>query len=183
MSLDLQRWRPYNVLKKMVIGWSGHPVNIPLLLDIESELKRLIAKYPHVELAVHCGKRPELSLPFRYVPYKPGFEQAFTQSLTVGLLPFSENEFTKGKSPIKALQYMACGVPVVGPAFGATKEIHSEAHGIVVQQGDWFAALSKAVEESQKMRFLGDQGRAFVERNHCMDKVGEQLVSIIKSSA
>lgn len=183
MALDLERWTPKKEREEILIGWSGHPVNIPYLERIEPDLKRVLEKYPRAKLAVHSGERPRLSIPYRYIPFKPGDEPSFIRSLSIGLLPLAEDEYTKGKSPIKALQYLACGVPIVGPAFGATEEIHSEVHGVVVNQRDWFYALSSALDNPQKMRFLGEQGRAFMERHHSYEKVGRTLASVIKSCA
>ncbi len=158
MALDLSRWHPAVEKKGAIrIGWSGHPVNLALLEPLEEPLKKLIEKHPHIEIAIHSGKRPNWSIPYSYVPFGSVDEVQFVQSLTAGLLPLKDCEFSLGKSPIKELQYLACGVPVV-KCFHDLERFLFEPH------------------DPEKLRSM-------VEENHCHKKVGLKLASIIEHYA
>jgi len=184
MSVDTNTWYPSESKKEMLIGWSGTPKNLHFIEKIEKDLSAILKRYPHVTLAIHSGKKPKLSLPYRYVPYTHKNGPEFMRSLTLGLLPLSDDPFTRGKSPIKALQYLSSGVPIVGNRYGATKEIHSSAHGIVVEnEGSWEKALSIALEQPQKMRFLAEVGRGFIERHHQKDVIVKQLLTLLEEEA
>jgi len=62
------------------------------------------------------------------------------QSLDIGLLPLNDDEYSRGKSPIKAIQYLACGIPVVGNIFGGASEILNAENSIAVNSDqEWKA--------------------------------------------
>ena len=144
MALDLETWRPRADRNSdaVTIGWAGAPVNVHLLERLEPVLAKVLKRFPQVRLAVFSGRRPRLAIPFVYQPFQPGAEPAFVAGLDIGLLPLADEEFTRGKSPIKSLQYLACGVPVVGNVFGATAEILKPDNSLAVGgEEDWLAAL------------------------------------------
>jgi glycosyltransferase involved in cell wall biosynthesis len=169
MAIDLNVWteRPAPRSETVTIGWSGAPHNLGYLEQLEPVLARLVAEYPRVRLAVFCGRAPRWSLPVQHVPFAKGEDHRFVAQLDIGLLPLGEDSFTRGKSPIKVLQYMACGVPVVGNVFGATSEILVESNSIAVHSPEqWHAALAALVADPQRRAALGRAGRSFVAEHH-----------------
>jgi glycosyltransferase involved in cell wall biosynthesis len=183
MALDLEKWRPSisrRKKNKFVIGWAGAPVNIPLLEGLAPVLSTVINHHPEVELAVFSGKKPRFDFPFTYVPFRHGDEMEFIQHLDIGLLPLEKDDFSMGKSPIKAIQYLACGVPVVGNIFGATKEILNEKNSIAVTtHRDWVSAIEGLIDAPERLFPMGEAGRAHAEANHDMKKVGEAFLDIL----
>ena len=183
MALDLELWKPQKINKNdfLTIGWAGAPVNLHLLERLEPILEKVLQASPQVRLAVFCGEKPKLKVPFQFVPFQPGMEPEFVQSLDIGLLPLSDEEFTRGKSPIKSLQYMACGVPVVGNVFGATNEILQPDRSISVNSmAEWIVALERLISSPELRRKMGISGRQFVEKNHDIKTVQFELWSILK---
>ena len=148
MSLDLSHWHPIPKQDHaLTIGWTGSPVNAPLVARLDPILKEIQHKYPQVQVAISCGIRPNLTCPFQYVPYQPGKEPDFVQQLDIGLLPLDSDEHSQGKTPIKALQYLSCGIPVVGNVLGATAEVLCEQNSIAVHDSQqWIQALSHLIE-------------------------------------
>lgn len=183
MALDLEKWQPSDrpVSDKITIGWAGSPVNIPLLEGLDSVLADLCRRYKQVRIAVFSGKKPDLSFPFDYYPYKSGREADFVRNLDIGLLPLDNDEFARGKSPIKAIQYLACGIPVVGNARGATREILTGENSLAVSSADeWSKALAHLIEAPHdKLKKMGADGRRHVEENHDINKVRDQLFRVI----
>ncbi len=182
MALDLKVWQPTGKrgAQPVTLGWAGAPVNVHLLERLEPALAKVLQRFPQVRLAVFSGQRPRLTIPFDYQPFLPGAEPAFVSGLDIGLLPLLDEEFTRGKSPIKSLQYLACGVPVVGNVFGATAEILKPDNSIAVTtEHDWLAALERLIIEPELRRTLGANGRQFVARRHDVSKVAERLWQVI----
>ena len=182
MALDLEDWRPIHRQSSEVvtIGWAGAPVNIHLLERLEPVLAKVLSRFPQARLAVFSGQRPRLSIPFSYQPFEPGSESAFTASLDIGLLPLINEEFSRGKSPIKSLQYLACGVPVVGNVFGATAEILRPENSLDVSDGEgWLVALERLITSSELRNSLGMAGRSFVEQKHNVRKIEEHFWTLI----
>lgn len=184
MAIDLEHWTARNVnnREEIVIGWAGAPHNLTYLEQLEPVLRRILAEFPATRIAVFCGKRPNWHLPTDYVPFEKGKEAAFVQGLDIGLLPMREDPFTRGKSPIKALQYMASGVPVVGNVFGATREILTDANSLpVLTEQDWLPAISRLIDDAPLRTDLGNKGRALVEQKHNAQTIQKELVNILDS--
>jgi glycosyltransferase involved in cell wall biosynthesis len=181
MALDLEMWKPAEKRpgKALTIGWAGAPVNIRLLEKLDPVLNFLVNKYPFLKLAVFSGEKPKLSCPFEYQPFRSGLETAFVQNLDIGLLPLIDEEFYRGKSPIKAIQYLACGVPVVGNVIGATCEILNEKNSIAVStEEEWRHALESLINNRGLIRSMGCAGREHVLSNNNFELAAEQLFRI-----
>jgi len=125
MALDLQKWHPGKKAEDGIIrvGWAGTPGNLKYLKPLEPALKELTSRYTNLKVMIYCGEKPELEFPFEFTPFKPETEPDFIRQLDIGLLPLKDEKYLRGKSPIKAVQYLACGVGVIGNIDGATAEI------------------------------------------------------------
>ena len=185
MSLDTDSWntagRPPSG-GTITIGWSGSPGNLPFLEPLAPTLARLQADYPQVRIAVHCGKRPELEgLDFVHHPFEPGREPEAVRTFDIGLLPLPDDPFVHGKSPIKALQYFACGAAVVGQGVGATAETldHGNNGLTVTAERSWEDNLRRLVEDGELRHSLVEAGRAKVAHEHAMPAVFARLLDIL----
>lgn len=181
MALDLDVWRPASRSRAEVrIGWAGSPGNLWHLERLQEPLARLLQACPSARLAVFCGRRPSFSFPFEFVPYSPGAEQEFVSGLDIGLLPLHLEPYTLGKSPIKALHYMSCGVAVVGNVAGATAEILNPENSIAIHsESEWLPVLQEVVSAPALIRRMGAAGRRFVEQHHDLRKSSERLMSLL----
>lgn len=87
----------------------------------------------------------------RFVGRRPYAEMpAFMQAFDVCLVPFVHNRLTAGVNPIKLREYLAAGRPTVATALPET-----EPYGDVVElvrDGDWPAAVARAVMEDDERR-------------------------------
>lgn len=186
MALDLDVWHPKTVVddSEFTIGWAGAPVNLHHLERLDAILGKLLKKYPFLRLAVFSGKEPRLQTPFDYTSFGIGQEAGFIRKLSVGLLPLTDEEFSKGKSPIKALQYLASEVPVVGNFFGATQEILDEKSSIAVEdEQGWMEAIEKLILDPALMTQLGRAGRSHVEKYHDKKLVQKSFFQLICRAA
>ncbi len=184
MAVDLAQWSPKPRVDDgfFRIGWVGAPNNLVYLERLDGMLTHLTTCYPHVRIAVFCGKKPALSCPFDYVPFVPGGEVAFIQQLNVGLLPLDDDEYSRGKSPIKAIQYLACGVPVVGNIYGATGEICHSGNSVAVTRPDgWVEATTRLLQDPAYAATLGSTGRSDMLAHHDSNAVGRLLSAVLCS--
>lgn len=180
-AVDVEVWKPRPRLHddRLVIGWVGAPVNIPNIEGLDAVLKALQQKYAFMRIAIYSGKRPNLSFPFDYHPFQHGREPEFVQSIDIGLLPLAEDEFSTGKSPIKAIQYLACGVPVVGNFTGATLEILNAHNSVAVQSADdWFNAIESLINDRIRLKTLAQAAREFAVKNHNLQDTARQRLAL-----
>ncbi|MBU3947666.1 MAG: glycosyltransferase family 4 protein [Proteobacteria bacterium] len=182
MSLDLEQWKPNEIKSgnNIVLGWTGSPVNVKLIEQLDDVLSLLLKKYPFVKLAVFSGQKPKLNCPFDYKPFQPGLEPAFVQSIDIGLLPLIDEEYYRGKSPIKAIQYIACGIPVVGNIIGATREILNDENSIgVSNKKEWIEALEKLILNKNLINTMGAAGRIHAEKKFNFTTVAQDYFNVI----
>ena len=184
MALDTGQWQPRekNARDEVVMGWAGSPATLKNLEHIGPQLCEILAANPSLKLAVYSGKKPTLDCEFDYTRFAPGTEAAFVQQLDIGLLPLPEDDaFTRGKSPIKALQYLACGLPVVTQIRGATAEILDASNSLPVKQtSDWRSNIEKLLSDKVQREKLGSAGRDFVLREHDMQKTLEKIITALR---
>jgi hypothetical protein len=179
MAIDTQRWVPPVQAEHQPprLGYAGSPASLPYLQAIGAKLCDLPA-----ELSVMSGEKPYLPLPFTYVPYHAHQEIGFVQSLDLGLLPLHDDPFSRGKSPIKALQYLACGVPVVGNFIGAAAEFLDNQVGChIPHASQWTPLLRRLLNDPAMRRELGAAGRQRVITYHDKTVLAQQWLKLFQS--
>lgn len=182
VDVDVWKPKPRPPDDRLVIGWVGAPVNIPNIERLDPVLRALKQKYSFISVAVYSGRRPDLSFAYDYHRFEHGREPEFVQSIDIGLLPLAEDEFSQGKSPIKAIQYLACGVAVVGNPMGATLEILNENNSIAVRsQDDWYGALELLINDRKRLNALAQAGREFAETHHNLRNTARQRLALFTS--
>lgn len=79
------------------------------------------------------------------VPYEklPSYAAAFD----VGIIPFQVNELTASVNPLKLLEYLACGLPVVSTALPEVLKF-SDVVYIAENAGGFISAIEKALSEN-----------------------------------
>jgi glycosyltransferase involved in cell wall biosynthesis len=94
----------------------------------------------------------------------------------LGIMPLVDDGFTRGKCAYKALQYMACSLPVVASDVGVNREwIECSGSGIVVQPGGWSAALIQLLSDPLLRVSMGKSGWETVQKRFTHEKIGCQL--------
>jgi glycosyltransferase involved in cell wall biosynthesis len=186
MSLDGRLWQPQNKPEKKtcVIGWSGAPKNLPYLEAILPHLKKIQEEFPQALFQIHSGENPRWSnFNYDYLPYQPGQEPAAVAGFDLGLLPLPDNAFARGKSPIKALQYMACGVVPIASAVGATCETCLDQKNalLVYQPEQWLNHLRLLILNQDKRQDLAQAARHFFLNHHELQTVGKNLAHFWKT--
>ncbi len=157
---------------------------VELFIEASALLK---AKYPEVNFLVVGGGYREESL--REYSRKLKAEVVFTGMVPHEKIPeyisaadiciacFEDNPVTRSKSPLKIVEYMACGKPVVASDVGEVRRMLGDA-GIIVSPGD-SRALAEGIEilllNPEKRRELGKRGRERVERIYNWDAIAENL--------
>lgn len=81
------------------------------------------------------------------------------------------------------LEAQASGIPVIGTAVGALKELLAEGRGILVDPGDPRAlasAIHELLRDPEQCRLLGDKGREYVLAEHSFDVIRPRYMSLFR---
>ncbi len=79
----------------------------------------------------------------------------------VGVYPLADDEWSKGKCGFKAIEFMACGVPVVAAAVGVNREIIQDGeNGFLASTDDeWVDKLARLLADAELRRRFAEAGR------------------------
>jgi glycosyltransferase involved in cell wall biosynthesis len=153
---------------KTVIGWTGSHSTLPFLSNIISVLKRLEEKYDF-EFQVIADQDPHLPLTsYSYKKWDKEFEIDDLMNIDIGLMPLPNNEWSLGKCGLKALQYMALGIPAVVSKIGANNDIvgHQIEGFHCKNNEEWYLYIEKLMVNPQLRREMGRKGRQKVIQHY-----------------
>lgn len=102
------------------LGWIGSRSTLPYLKIVAEPLRRVLAARPGSRLIVVADAAPELAgVPVELVPWSEAVEGDALRRMGVGIMPLSDDPWSRGKCAFKILQYMATGLPAVASPVGA----------------------------------------------------------------
>jgi len=172
-SIDLDR---YPVLpeppkdKPFTVCWTGSNSTLVHFEHAREPLEQLAKRIPLV-VKVICNRPPERPIAgaeLQFVLWSPEREALELGGCHVGIMPLPDNEVSRGKCGLKALQCMATGRPVVASPVGVNREIvrDGESGFHASSTTDWVDALSKLAADTALRHRLGRNARATVERGY-----------------
>lgn len=184
-AIDLRRYKMKSdqpSRPEIIIGWIGARKTLVYLKNIQDALEEIGIRHPHVKLKIIADD----FLDFQHIPviretWSHEKEIEMLQSLDIGVMPLSDNAWTRGKCGFKLLQYMAVGVSSICSPVGVNRDIVE--HGVnglwAETKDEWISSLSKLIEDESLRRKLGAAGRATVENHYSLDVNSPKLAGYL----
>lgn len=164
------------------VGWTGSPEYHWLLRQLEPAMIQAQERAKYLRFSIHSGVDPQLAFDYDFIPWEKGNEPDYVKSLDIGLLPMdSDSIFSLGKSPIKGLQYLACGVVPVGNFCGASLDYLSPSNSVSVgdNPGSWTEAIVAIVRDQNRRIELRSNGILGLRHLHGLHHISEALRSLL----
>ena len=167
-----------------VIGWTGSATTLPYLEEILPALRTLCSSFDF-ELRVIGGRLSDGGLRVTCVPWSADSEVEDLRAIDIGLMPLPDDEWTRGKCGMKALQYMGLAIPAVVSPVGANAEIIRDGHnGFHARtHEDWVARLASLIRDPFLRMRLGAAGRETVEKEYSAAVHAPRLAGILRALA
>jgi glycosyltransferase involved in cell wall biosynthesis len=169
-----------------VIGWIGTPSTAQYLKSLAAPLRRLAATDPFV-LRLSGSVEPILIDGVTTVdePWRVDREVSLFNTCDIGVYPLTDDEWARGKCGFKAIQFMACGVPVVAAAVGVNREIIRDGvNGFLASSDEeWTAKLKRLVADADLRRRIGEAGRRTIEERYSLAVNAPRLASLLSEVA
>ena len=165
-----------------VVVWVGMGPNVAQVEAIEEELIRARAEHPFL-LRIVSDKPPSFRsfVSWEFVPWCEEVEYEAVATADLGIMPLVDDGFTRGKCAYKALQYMACGLPVVASDVGVNREwIEATGSGSVVRGGEWAAALGRYLGDPLLRERIGRKGWETVQDRFTDEVVRKVLARTLR---
>jgi glycosyltransferase involved in cell wall biosynthesis len=98
-----------------------------------------------------------------------------------GIYPLSDDEWARGKCGFKAIQFMACGVPVVAAPVGVNRALIADGvNGLLAATPqEWIDKLRQLVADRARRTALGAAGRRTIEAGYSLRANAPKLVDAV----
>jgi glycosyltransferase involved in cell wall biosynthesis len=169
-TIDTDRYRPpaRRAGEVPVIGWTGSYSTARYLEPLAPVLQRLRRRH-RFRLVVVGAPPPRIDgVEVETRPWRSESEVLDLSDFEIGVMPLSDTEWERGKCGLKALQYMALGLPAVVSPVGVNREIVRDGENglLAATAQDWEASLERLLTDPGLRRRLGDAGRRTVETEY-----------------
>ena len=171
--------------RKLVVGWIGSPTTFQYLESLQEVLAGVAARHPFI-LKVSGAGRP-VNFPgveVQEVPWSMGDEVSLFNTCDIGVYPLTDDDWSRGKCGFKAIQCMACGVPVVAAAVGVNREIIEDGVNsyLASTRPEWIDKLSRLLTDDALRRRMAQAGRRTIEERYSLDVTAPQLAGVLRAA-
>ena len=171
--------------RKPIVGWIGSPTTFPYLEALAGVLREVAERHPFT-LKVSGAGRP-LNFPgvaVEDVRWSMADEVSLFNTCDVGVYPLTDDEWSKGKCGFKAIQCMACGVPVVAAAVGVNREIIKDGENsfLAATHAEWVEKLGRLLADETLRARMSAAGRQTIEARYSLKVTAPQLAAVLASA-
>jgi glycosyltransferase involved in cell wall biosynthesis len=187
-SVDTARFapkdsRPAGAPSRLTVGWIGSPTTAHYLSSLAEVVARVAATRPFV-LRVSGADRTVAfaGVDVENLPWSLDREVALFNTCDIGVYPLPDDEWARGKCGFKAIQFMACGVPVVASPVGVNREIIQDGvNGFLAATPlEWADKLDRLLGDHELRQRFGEAGRRTVEERYSVEVNGPKLGAALR---
>ncbi|OFX44303.1 MAG: hypothetical protein A2046_15540 [Bacteroidetes bacterium GWA2_30_7] len=178
---------PVNAYKndhQIILGWSGSHSTSKYLYLIQEALIDLAKKYDYKLIVMGDVSFQISGVNFDAFDWSEDIEISTLQKFDIGLYPLPDEEWVYGKSGLKAIQYMALGIPTVATGIGANfRVIENEKNGFLIQPDDiisWKDKIEKLILSSELRKQLGIAGRKSIIEKYSLEVNKEKYLKVFQ---
>lgn len=180
----------YEVVEKngnpetVTIGWSGSYSTVQHLDTIRDVLKEL-AEQEKFKLRVIGTPDYEIEgVETESMNWKSETEIEDLNKIDIGLMPLPDEKWSKGKCGLKALQYMALGIPTICSPVGVNSTIIKDGENgfLANEKSEWLDKLKKLLHSPKLREKLGNAGRQTVEDGYSAKSQADNVYKIFETA-
>jgi glycosyltransferase involved in cell wall biosynthesis len=148
-------------------------------------LRDAAARQPFVLKVSGAGRRVHFpGVEVEEVRWSMADEVSLFNTCDVGVYPLTDDEWSKGKCGFKAIQCMACGVPVVAARVGVNREIIEDgANSFLASTHDeWVDKLTRLLADADLRAAMAAAGRRTIEDRYSLRVTAPQLAAVLASA-
>jgi glycosyltransferase involved in cell wall biosynthesis len=172
--------------RDLVVGWIGSPTTASYVRGLANVFRRVRQQHPFVLRVSGAGEPIELpGLASEQPLWSLESEVQLFNTCDIGVYPLADDEWSRGKCGFKAIEFMACGVPVVAAAVGVNREIIEDGvNGFLASTEDeWVEKLGRLLTSRELRRRFGEAGRRTVEARYSLQVHAPTLAATLRRVA
>ena len=164
------------------IAWIGSPENLIYLDMIRPALARLSKRHPSLKMRVICSEFPDWNdVHIERVPWSSATEAHSLAGAHIGVMPLTDDAWSRGKCAFKLLQYMAAALPCVASPVGANTEAVLDGINGYHASGidEWERSLEKLIVSPELRAKFGANGRQHVEQRYALNRYRAEYLKLL----
>ena len=185
-TINTALYRPksdYSVKEKFVIGWSGSHSTSKYLHLLDNVFRDLAKEYSFKLLVMGDAGFSLDGVEVEALPWKEEYEVAVISRFDIGVYPLPNEEWVLGKSGLKALQYMALGIPTVATDIGTIHRIIRDGENgfLISNEEQWKQTISSLIMDQCLREKTGRKAVVTVEKFYSVSANKDRYLSILNS--
>src|SRR5687768_5528039 len=185
-TIDTEKYQvpaPENKSGPPVIGWTGSHSTVQHLDTLRGALKKLAEKESFSLRVIGTPAYECSPIDVEAMPWRAGTELEDLSTIDIGVMPLPDDRWSKGKCGLKALQFMALGIPTVCSPVGVNTDIiQDDRNGFIAgSEEEWVDKLGRLIRSHELRQRLGQAGRATVEQKYSAITQTPRVYEIFKS--
>jgi glycosyltransferase involved in cell wall biosynthesis len=168
-----------------VVGWTGSFSTVQHLDTLRSALQKL-ARQEKFRLRVIGTPEYHLEgVEVEALRWCSQTELADLRPVDIGIMPLPNDAWSKGKCGLKALQFMAMGIPTICSPVGVNTEIIQDGENgfIANTEQEWIDQLGRLLRSPTLRAQIGLAGRATVEQKYSAIAQVPRVYEVLESIA
>ena len=179
----------------MVVGWVGSPAhykNLCMIAEVFQELSNERIEFSALIIGAHRSKKIHdlFSIQGSNITViddvdwgDPCSVVRYIQQFDIGLMPLEDTEWNRGKCAFKAIEYMACGVPViVSPVGEARHVVHDGVNGLYARnKEEWKTHIKNLLSDVSIRERIGEEARKTIKARYSYKYTIPQIEKLISS--
>lgn len=183
-TINTTLYRPktdYKIEEQFVIGWSGSHSTSKYLHLLDDVFRDLAGKYPFKLLVMGDASFTLNGVEVEALAWNEKYEVEVISRFDIGVYPLPNEEWVLGKSGLKALQYMALGIPTVATDIGTIHRIirNGENGFLVSSEKEWKNTITRLINDQCLREKLGRRAAATVEETYSINANKEKYLRIL----
>jgi glycosyltransferase involved in cell wall biosynthesis len=189
-SIDFNEWKGITPKKhdRIRIGWIGGGTHGPDLEMVAPVLEEVLNKYEDVWFyCIHgCPEIykswPKVYHTLKWAPINRYPRHLAAYGFDIGIAPLVDNNFNRGKSNLRWLEYSALKIPTVASALpDFTRAISSGHDGFIANDlDDWRKYLELLIESADARKGIGTNAYNTIKRKFNARKTSNEYLRILK---
>ncbi len=169
--------------EKVTIGWSGSFSTVQHL-DTIREILQELAGQEKFRLQVIGTPSYEISgVDVKALKWQSETEVEDLRKIDIGVMPLPDDQWSKGKCGLKALQYMALGIPTICSSVGVNSTIIRDGENgfLADSKKEWIEKLKKLLNSAELRKKIGLAGRETVEKSYSAISQAPRVFEVFES--
>lgn len=168
--------------KAPVVGWMGTSCNLFFLPKVFRKIKEHFSQ-THLYVVSDKPLPDEIAPLAEFEKWSGDKEISQLRKMDIGLMPLTDDDYTRGKCGFKLLQYMSCGVVPLASDVGFNRDIITHGkNGFLIKDDEWHEYVERLSTNENLRNDLAVTARKTVVENFSLKALADRLWLKLDSS-